>query len=164
MLGVAAFDFLDSVNYLFLRALSESQDNRLRVVVQEAKENPYAPIVVPSNAPESAGLLKGSVVIESMEDCKSFELIWERYVAYLVTDELVGSCGKDDGEIYSGRLFRLYTKSHFLEHLARDTGGHTEPIKHYKLICVNHLIDVASYVQPQIRLVDSSPLPTQRIQ
>src|SRR5437588_13097630 len=54
-------------------------------------------------------------------------------VAYLVTEECVGSCGRDDDEIYTGKLFRVYTKSHFLEHLLRDTGGHTESILHFKL-------------------------------
>jgi hypothetical protein len=72
-------------------------------------------------------------------------------VAYLVTEECVGSCGRDDGEIYTGNLFRVYTKSHFLEHLARDTGGHTEPILHFKLICQNHLVDVAAYVAPEFK-------------
>ena len=59
-----------------------------------------------------------------------------------VTEECVGSCGSHDDEIFRGKLFRVYTKSHFLEHLARDTGGHTETILHYKLTCLNHLIDV----------------------
>jgi len=132
--------------------------------VQEAKENPYAPIPVSGDIPEVAELLKGSVVIESVEGCKTFELMWERYVSYCVTEELVGSCGKGNDEIYVGRLLRLYTKSHFLEHLTKDTGGHVEPIQHYKLICLNHLVDVASYTQPEIRLIDSAPTPPSRIQ
>ncbi len=159
MFGSSEFESLNSVKYLFLRELSEPRDNSLRVVVQEAKENPYAPTVVPGDVPEVAELLKAGVVIESVEGCKSFELMWERYIAYLVTEELVGSCGKDDDEMYTGRLLRLYTKSNFLEHLARDTGGHTEAIQHYKLICLNHLVDVASYAHPEIRLIDSATPP-----
>jgi len=31
-------------------------------------------------------------------------------------------------ETYTGRLLRVFTKSHFLDYLARNTGGHVEPI------------------------------------
>jgi hypothetical protein len=84
-------------------------------------------------------------------------------VAYLVTEECVGSCGESGGETYSGKLFRVYTKSHFLDHLARDTGGHIKPIQHYKLTCLNHLIDVASYGPPEIRQIGPVSPPS-RIQ
>ena len=83
-----------------------------------------------------------------------------------MTEELVGSNvdSDDDEEIYTGRLFRVYTKSHFLEYLAKNTGGHTEPIQHYKLICLNHLIDVASYAPPEIARVDLVSSPPLQIQ
>jgi hypothetical protein len=87
--------------------------------------------------------------------CRVFELTWKHYVAYLVTEECVGSCGQYDDEIFSGKLFRVYTKLHFLDHLARDTGGHTKTILHFKLTCLNHLIDVAAYAPPEVRLVSS---------
>jgi len=132
--------------------------------VQEAKENPYAPIVAPSDLPELGEILKGSVAIESVEGCRSFELTWERYAAYLVTEELVGRGGNYDDEVYTGNLFRVYAKSHFLDHLARDTGGHVEPIQHYKLICENHIIDVASYSPPEIRLIGLASPPAIKIQ
>jgi hypothetical protein len=102
---------------------------------------------------ELTAILKDVQAIETTESCRTFELTWKHYVAYLVTEECVGSCGKYDDETFSGKLFRVYTKSHFLEHLARDTGGHTGALQHYKLTCLNHLIDVAAYVPPEIRLV-----------
>jgi hypothetical protein len=91
--------------------------------------------------------------IESIESCRTFELTWKVYVAYLVTEECVGSCGKYDAELFDGRLFRVYTKSHFLNHLEKDTGAHADPIHHYKLVCLNHLIDVAAYAPPDVRLI-----------
>jgi hypothetical protein len=86
------------------------------------------------------------------------------YVAYFVTEEMVGSCGSYDDEKFSGKLLRAYTKSHFLDHLARDTGGHTAVIQYYKLTCLNHLIDVAAYQPPEIRLVGQSATASNRIQ
>jgi hypothetical protein len=64
-----------------------------------------------------------------------------RYAAYLVTEELIGSGGSYGDEVYTGRLLRMYTELHFLDYLSRHTGSHTEPVQHYKLICLNHLID-----------------------
>ena len=88
------------------------------------------------------------------------------YVAYLVTEELVGSNAKDgyDDECFTGKLLRSYSKSHFLAHVARDTGGHIEPIQHYKLVCLNHLIDVAACAPPEVRVLASGSDTQARIQ
>jgi len=144
-------DCLNAVKYLYLRNLTEPRDNSLRIVVQEAVDNPPLP-----KLRELATNVVHVSPIESTESCRTFEMTWRHYVAYLVTEECVGSCGSDEDEIYSGKLFRVYTKSHFLEHLARDTGLHTKPILHYKLICLNHLIDVAAYAAPEFKQVRPS--------
>ena len=154
-------DALNKARYFYLREISEPRDNSLRVVVQEAIVKPLRS--VSAGLPELAELAKGASAIESTEVCVSFELLWTRYAAYLVTEECVGSCGECSDESYEGNLFRVYTKSHFLEYLARDTGGHVDPIKHYKLICLNHLIDVASYAPPEIRVLDPIPNSPARI-
>ncbi len=147
-------DQLNTVKYLYLRHLSEPRDNSLRLIVEEAIVN-SSQAVQPDLAalPELAPILISSSPIESIEGSRIFELYWKRYVAYLVTEEGVGSCGSDGDEVYSGRLLRHYSRSHFLDHLAHDTGGHMRPLQHYKLICLNHLIDVASEDEPEIRIV-----------
>jgi hypothetical protein len=131
---------LDSAQYLYLRQITEPRDNTLRIVVQEAVANRTKP------APEIPGvekfLLAGAAAIESTKNCKTFVLYWPLYVAYLVTEEAVGSCGNQKDEIFTGRFFRTYEKSHLLDHISRDTGGHFKPFQHYKIICLNHLIDV----------------------
>ena len=147
-------DALDSAEYLYLREISEPRDNSLRLLIQEAVANRDGTIVSRRDIPMAEKLLTGYSPIESTDICRTFELRWERYAAYLVTEECVGSCGHYDDEAFTGRLFRVYTKSHFLEHLSRDTGGHTEEIMHYKLTCLNHLIDVAAYSLPEIKQID----------
>src|SRR3954467_8755579 len=129
----SAVEQLNSAKYLYLRELSEPHDNSLKLVVEEAVVNRSG--IVKSALPELQAVLKDASPIESVEDCKVFELYWKHYVAYLVTEELVGSnalAGYDD-ECFTGKLLRSYSKSHFLAHVARDTGGHTEPPQHYKL-------------------------------
>jgi hypothetical protein len=154
---------LDSAKYLYLRELTEPFDNSLRLVVQEAIVNP-GPSVVRSypELPELAELSRDASPIESTDACRSFELTWKHYVAYLVTEECVGSCGQYGDEVFTGNLFRVYTKSHFLEHLAKDTGGHTDQILHFKLTCLNHLIDVAARGVPEVKQID--PIPQVRLQ
>jgi hypothetical protein len=141
---------LDSAKYLYLRSLSEPRDNSLRLIVQEAVDVD-GPVAL--NAPAFSEILTNVRPIESTEHSNTFELSWAHYVAYLVTEECAGSTGEYHDEVFSGNLFRIYSQSHFLEYLARDTGGHSEPVQHYKIVCLNHLIDVAAYTPPQIRQV-----------
>ncbi len=148
-----AISLLNQGKSLFLRHISEPEENSLRLVVEEAIADRTESVSTPDPASPFAEILKGASPIKSVEGCRAFELQWSRYVAYLVTEEGVGSGGSDEDEVYTGKLFRVYTQSHFLDHLSRDTGGHIEPILHYKLICQNHLIDVASYSQPEVRVL-----------
>jgi len=158
-------DSLNSVKYLYLRELSEPTDNSLRLVAEEAVRGRSAPTGSPqADLPELAEIMKDGWLIESTESCRTFELFWKHYIAYLVTEECAGSCGGYEDETYTGKVLRMYTASHFLDHLARDTGGHSEPIQHYKLTCLNHLIDVAAYAPPEIRLIDPASPRSLRIQ
>ncbi len=144
---------MNQSEHLSLRSLSEPKDNSLLLVAEEAVVNRSG--TIPARVSESlpSELLKGAFPIESTACCKTFELYWKHYVAYLVTEECVGGCGQYSDEVYTGKLLRHYTKSHFLDHLNRDTGGHFKPIQHFKLVCLNHLVDVASEEPPEIRVV-----------
>jgi hypothetical protein len=155
---------LNSAKYLYLRELSEPRDNSLRLVVQEAVVNPDGLVHPHPELPELEKIFRSASPIEYTDACRTFEITWKHYVAYLVTEECAGSCGRDDDEIYTGKLFRVYTKSHFLEHLSRDTGGHTEPILHFKLTCLNHLVDVAAYVPPEVKQIGLDSSISTRIQ
>lgn len=130
--------------------------------MQEAVVKPDGVVGLHPELPELTELLRDFSPIESTDACRSFELTWKHYVAYLVTEELAGSCGRYDDEVFTGSVFRVYTKSHFLGYLARDTGGHTAPLLHFKLVCLNHLVDVAAYGAPEFQQV--GPIPSQRVQ
>jgi len=157
----AAIKQLNSVRYVDLREISELDNrllNSLRIVVEEAVVNEAAAMV--SDRPELANLLAGASSIESLEGCKKFELSWKHYLAYLVTEELVGSNAPNgyDDEVYTGKILRVYTKSHFLDHIMRNTGGHIQEVVHYKLICLDHLIDVVSYDPPEVEVLTPSEM------
>jgi hypothetical protein len=148
--GTDNFASLNEAQYLYLRRISEPRDNAVRIVVQEAVANTAKE--GPLDLPGLSGKFPGGKAspIESTGTCQTFVLTWARYVSYLVTEEMVGSCGKYDDQVFTGKRFRVYTKSHLLDHIARDTGGHFKPLRHYKLICLNHLIDVVSEMPPDI--------------
>jgi len=148
---------INQAEYLYLRSIQEPSDNQLEVFIEEAVANeekrgqPFAG----SGRPELAEIARDAAPIESTPSCPTFRLYWKHYAAYLVTEEMVGSCGNYDDELYEGRLFRLYTKSHFLDHLSRDTGAHSNPLLHYKVTCLNHLVDVAAENPPDIEIVST---------
>jgi hypothetical protein len=154
-----ALEDLNAVKYLYLRQLSEPSDNALQIVVQEAVENRSAGARPTSlELPELAEILKDSWPIETTEGCKTFELYWKSYAAYLVCEEMFGSVatGRREDEVFTGRMLRVYSKSHFLDYFG---AWPLEPIQHYRLLCLNHLIDVAAYAPPEIRVIAA---PTQR--
>src|SRR5215831_8803140 len=90
---------LNSVKYLYLRHLSEPRGNSWRLVVEEAVVN-RSDVARPqpelATTPDLVHVLSDASPIESIEGCRTFELYWKKYVAYLVTEEGVGSCGSDD--------------------------------------------------------------------
>src|SRR5580693_5073877 len=101
-----AIEQLNSTRYVDLREISEPNKrvfNSLRIVVEQAIVNEAA--VVVSDRPELANLLAGAYPIESVEGCKTFRLSWKHYLAYLVTEELVGSNAPNGyaDEIYTGK-------------------------------------------------------------
>lgn len=103
------FDSLDSAEYVYFQELSEPRDGSLRLVVQEAVVTPGGVVRSHHQLPELEKIMTDFSPIESTDACRTFELTWKRYVAYLVTEECVGSCGQYADEIYTGKLLRVYT-------------------------------------------------------
>ena len=86
MQGGLTCEFLDQTKYIYLQELSEPRDNSLRNMIQGAvANNASSPVLLPLQRPELAALRSSAVPIESTPGCRSFELVWSRYAAYLVT-------------------------------------------------------------------------------
>jgi hypothetical protein len=141
---------IDSCKYLYLREVGEPRDNQLRVVVEEAGTGPF---------PESrtvAGVAFTELhAIESNENSRLFEIIWEHYIAYNIMNESYARV--DDYDVaQSGKLMKIYSRSHFLDYLALASIASEDypgPFRHYCLICLNHVIDVACSTPPTINLL-----------
>jgi hypothetical protein len=139
-------DEIDSCKWLFLRELGEPEENTLRIVVEEAKAD--GP---PEDLEICGKVIQGLGSIESDETCRQWELVWPTYVAYSVKNESYTSW--DDSERWEGNSFRLYSKSHFLDYVAKDTfarDGYPGPLKHWRLVCLWHIVDVVGNVEPEL--------------
>jgi hypothetical protein len=42
----------------------------------------------------------------------------------------------------------VYSQSHFLDFIVKDTGAHFEPYRHYQIACQNHKIDIVATSAP----------------
>ena len=147
-LTLAPFPELDSCQYLFLDELCEQGLNSLRVVVREARTRRKP---VPINV---AGQSLGEAYpVKSDSGCSIYEITSPKYVTYQVRNESYAVADASD-EISTGRLMKLYSASHFLEYVQRQTCAGPEfpgPLLHFCLICSDHIIDVVSDQKPSVR-------------
>jgi hypothetical protein len=144
------FAELDSCRYLDLRELREPHENGLRLLIQEADASPIEETLKIDEIE-----LKGSRAIKATKTSRTFELLWQRYVAYSVRNEsFTGGASAD--EAFSGRLIRFYTKSYFFDYVEKATFACTDfpgPLTHICLVCLNHVVDVIAVDLPTITVL-----------
>jgi hypothetical protein len=94
--------------------------------------------------------VEGARLIEHGRRDRLFEVRWSRYVAYNVRNESYS--GWDESEEFQGRSFRIYSKSHYLDFLktAKNVQNLAPGHSHWRIVCVNHIIDVASLEEPNV--------------
>lgn len=142
-------NLIDQINthkYLYLDKLIELNDLELELWISEAGVSQDK-----NNIPENTTYY-GS--IETDEFCKRYKITFKSYIAYSVMNESFVNDVED--EKFVGKLFREYSKSSFLDYVTTSaTIGYAEEIfesknKHFEIICLNHIIDIASCKKPLI--------------
>ena len=83
-----------------------------------------------------------------------FQLAFERdhTISYTVLNESYGNYPQPPEE-FTGKLFRIFSRSHLLEFTERTTyanGGNPGFLMHFEIACLNHVIDVICTVPPKI--------------
>ncbi len=149
---------LDSCQYLYLRDLGEPRDNSLRLVIQEADasgevdaSHPIVKLFGNAFGDYRKGELRSIV---SDASSRSFELYWDRYVAYAIHNE--GFQGADETAESTGRLLRTHSRSRFLDYILESTFAAAVldlPLVHFGIYCQNHNIDVVSTERPSIKII-----------
>lgn len=145
---------LDACDCLFFAGLSEPEENCLRVLVREG-------LIVgePQTLEIGGGRIEGTQPVEVTAASRTFELYWPQYISYAVRNE--SYCLLDKEEEWEGSSFRIYSRSKFLDFVARSTFASADypgPYRHYRVLCANHLIDVAAQAAPTVRIVGALPV------
>ena len=140
---------LDSHHALFLRALSEPSENSLDVLVQEARFGAAKEIAVPGGAQITGR------PIEADSLCALYRISFPSYVAYQVIDERFAL--PDPSEEFTGKNFRRYSSSPFLELVRSRTAASDEfpgpgPLVHFCLVCELHILEIISASAPLVSL------------
>jgi len=103
----------------------------------------------------------GGVTIEGLhrvhptDGSRVFELIWNQYIAYAVTNESFATPNGDENAD-SGRLLRCYSQSPFLDYVARTTVATAEfpaPYTHARVLSESQIVDVVSTGVPTFRVL-----------
>lgn len=137
---------VDSCEHLFLSEIEELDYNGLRLVVAEGRPDGN---VEPFRVGDVQ--LSGGTRIRTAEDSRAFEIVWSTYVAYSVLNESFAA--PDDHEHYTGKRFRIYTRSRFIDYVSRASFVSDEfpgPTRHYAVLCENHVVDVVSTDSPRL--------------
>ena len=109
------FENINKHKYLFLRDLRETDENDLRLIIEEAKATgPKEDLRI------GEAVLNGTREIASTDDCAAYEVLFENYIGYSVMNE--SYMMMNDHDEYEGQLFRVYAKSHFLNYVSRNWG------------------------------------------
>jgi hypothetical protein len=140
---------IDLCDYLFLREISELDHNGLRLVLEEGTAGSEE---ISSKVGDT--VITGGHRVESTDEGRLFEVVWQFYVAYSVRNESFVS--HDEHELSVGEKFRIYTKSHFLDFIRSATFATNEypgPIQHISVNCEDHIVDVVSTKEAEVKRI-----------
>ncbi len=95
--------------------------------------------------------------IASNQDCRLFEIIYAYPISYTVLNETYGKY-PEAPEAFTGKLFRQFSYSYLLEMTRKTTyasDDHPGPLppQHHSIVCLNHVIDVITTSEPEMRLL-----------
>lgn len=146
---------IDSCKYIYMASISETDEEHLTVVVREARvfsDEETAEANTPSP-------IAGANIIGVDEKSRVFQLVWKRYVGYVVRNDSYAPMLESE-IIESGIILRKYSSSKFLDYIAETTFASIyfpDGLIHIRVPCLDHIIDVISPDLPIISLLSGEP-------
>jgi hypothetical protein len=131
----------------FLRDIGEPDDNVLRLVILEG--GPAGP------EQEVDGTDLKAIPVLPLPESRPLELVWDNYVVYAVRNE--SFVNAEHVRPVSQAMLTERTGTEFLAFVTRSTmagDAYPGPLRHWELLCLNHVIDVAAVSAPAIRELD----------
>jgi len=141
------FEELDKQKNLLLTNIFEPEENSLQLEISVTKLDDLKELTI-------NGTDFGLATEIINDNTNIFKIVFQSYIGYSVINESYDDNGLN--EIYKGKSFRIYDKSNFLNYLKSETfATHEYPGKfsHYKIITLNHTINVASQEKPIIEKI-----------
>lgn len=135
---------VDSINqskYLYLHKAWEEKDLELNIEISEATASDDGT----SNNHDNYN----AIVTDA--SCKSYKIVFRDYVAWNVLNESYSQV--DNEEVFEGNVFRVYTKSKYLEFIDKATVASDDypgPLKHFEIVCLNHIVDIVTSNGPEV--------------
>ncbi|WP_139492683.1 hypothetical protein [Brevibacillus dissolubilis] len=139
---------LMNLKHVYFLGVTEPEENSLRLFFGRTKSIPE-PLVIGDKRYEDAH----SIIID--EDLPVIQIDFETYIGYSVLNESYTTW--DDAEEFEGKVFRIYSKSKYLDFIKVGTFASEDypgPFKHYGMCCLNHIVDVVSTSEPVVREAD----------
>ena len=151
------FSAMNQHKYLDMIEIQETYKDCLRIVIAEAGVSDVASEISSDEEPDKAlrKLLNESKPIEVTDDSARYEIVFDDYIAYAVTNE---SYAGGIEEKFEGRLARIYSESAFLNYIGQGTfatADYPGPFVHYGFFCLNQIIDVVSERPPTVKLINA---------
>lgn len=135
---------------IYLHSIEEPEENHLSLIFERTKINT-----------NTETLQIGKTIIEGLHsidvDYKLpfIQLDFQWYIGYAITNESYTSF--DEYERFDGRIFRIYSKSRYLDYINLSTivtNEYPGTFKHYGVICLNHIVNVVSVEEPLVREIE----------
>jgi hypothetical protein len=146
-------DLLEQINKhssIYLSNISESEENCLRLIIEEGSfvgdGKPMDPFMR-----EVLGLAS----TDEASNC-IYEILFNNYICYAVLNQSYviaqenSNCQDDIFGCHSQSNYLHYVKQHSQLALAQS-----DSLKHYKLKCLHHIIDIATFDKPLIKNIGS---------
>lgn len=95
-----------------------------------------------------------SYTINIDENSPVIQIDFNSYIGYSILNESFTAW--DDYQEFTGKIFRIYSKSRYLDFISNGTFASEEfpgPFKHYGVSCLDHIVDVVSVSEPIVKEV-----------
>lgn len=137
------FQDLMNLKDVFFIGLTEPKTNSLRLVFSKSITGDTLEKVMIGETSLDA------YPINVDENTPLIQIDFDRYIAYSIRNESFTSW--DEYEEFEGKIFRIYSKSRYLNFIGVSTFATEEfpgPFKHYGICCLDHIVDIVSMSSP----------------
>jgi hypothetical protein len=142
-------DYIDLMNIenVYLMNVEEPIENSLRLTFVRSKTNS-----VSETSKIADKVIDNLYSINPDYSIPLLQLDFDTYIGYSILNESFTSL--DNYEEFTGKAFRMFKKSRYLDYINVGTFASEEypgSFKHYEIACLNHIVDIVSISKPIIK-------------